>query len=235
MPRKKTWILINKGAKPTKSSEAKRRDDINDNQLASKILWQELFKDTPTLGSEIAIYRKNDRGDGKDFTPRRSSIESVRDLFFPACFDEGDAFSTYAAENIYEEGDATDQVPEQVWNEGDAGFNLYSCDLAAASTSNTLQQPIQSVGVNATLDKERYYRITGGTVFSITEASDVFNALSPFSMTIKNASGGSITINRSGSDTFYEIGGTDTSFTMADGDVATLIATTSSNWDVTVN
>jgi hypothetical protein len=235
MPRKKTWILINKGSKRTKASDARRQADIEDNQLASKILWEELYKKNPTLQSELIIYRKDDRGDGNDFTPRRSSIESVRDLFFPACFDEGDAFSTYAAENIYEEGDATDQIPEQVWNEGDAGFNLYSCDLAAASTSSTLQQPIQAISVNATLDKERYYRITGGTVFTITEASDVFNALSPFSMTIKNASGGSITINRSGSDTFYEIGGTDTSFVMADGDVATLIATTSSNWDVTLN
>jgi hypothetical protein len=234
MPRK-TWILINKGSKRTRASDARRRADIEDNQLASKILWEELYKKNPTLQSELIIYRKDDRGDGNDFTPRRSTIESVRDLFFPACFDEGNAFSVYAAENIYDEGDATDQIPEQIWNEGGAGFNLYTCDLSAAATSVNNQQPIQNISSDTTLSSARYYRITGGTTFTITAASGVFDALSPFSMTIKNASGGNITINRSGSDTFYEIGGTDTSFTMADGDVATLIATTSSNWDVTLN
>lgn len=231
--RQKNWLLKNRGRKETDRSKEQRREEINDNQLGSKLLWQELFLDDPTDNSQLILLRKDSRSDGDVFIPRRLDINELREWFFPACFDEGNAFSVYDADNIYDEGDATEQILELTWDEGAAPFVPIICGPETTTTiTSNIALPIVSITTNTTLDAKRYYRITGGTTFTITAASGTFNANDPFVMTIKNASGSTITINRSGSDTFYEVGGTSTTFDLLDGEDATLMATTTTNYDV---
>lgn len=210
-----------------------RQEEINSNQYGSKILFEELAIDDTTDGSQIYLYRKEQRGDGVFFKPVRTSINQLREWFFPPCFDEGDATTVVDPANEYDEGDSTSIIPSLEWDEGNANFIAYSCDLGATTPSNpTTSAPIVEISSDTTLSDARYYRITGGTTFTITLASGVFNSLNPFEMTIKNVSGGLITINRSGSDTFYSTTGTVTTFDLADGEWANLLATTSSNYDL---
>lgn len=234
--RQKNWILKNKGRPETTRSKEDRQEEIRDNQLASKILFEELFQDSPTDFSQLFMYKREVRGDGEVFIPRRVNLNLIREFFFPACFDEGDPFSTYLPENEYDEGDETDQILEAEWTEGGASFVPIICpDSIGGGPGFITSQPIVSLSSDSTLSERRYYRITGGTTFTITAASGVFNAQSPFTMTIKNASGGLITVNPTGIDTFYNVGGIISTFNLSDGDTATLIATTSSNYDIEIN
>lgn len=235
--RQKNWIKKNRGRKETERSRKIRLDEISDNQLGSKILWEELFLDDVTDGSQLFLLRNDIRDENSGvLIPRRVSVNELREWFFPACFDEGDAESVYEAENIYDEGDATEQILDLEWDEGDATFIPIICTGAATvpiTDNSTL--PIVNITSNTTFDAKRYYRVTGGTTFTITAASGTFNANNPFEMIIKNASGVTITINRSGSDTFYAIGGAVTTFDLLDGEVATLISSANTEYDVEVN
>lgn len=226
MNRIKNWLRL-------RTRQPEREKEIDSNQFGSKILFEELFLDDVTDDSQIYLYRKEVRGDGNVFRPVRATINQLREWFFPPCFDEGNATTTYLPENEYDEGDATNIIPSLDWDEGSANFIAYACDLGATTPSTpTTSAPIVTISSDTTLSEARYYRITGGTMFTITLASGVFNALTPFELTIKNVSGVTITINRSGSDTFYSTTGAVTTFDLADGEWANLLATTTSNYDL---
>jgi hypothetical protein len=230
----KQWLKIKRRSKRLQKL---REDDIKDNQWGSKTLFEELKLDTFTDESQLYFYKHISRGNGKsDFIPRRGTIEDFQAWLFPACLDEGFADTTYAVEDIYDEQDSSDILYSYIWREGDSDFVLYTCDLDGSvnpSINLDVIPPLENISSDTTLTEVRYYRITGGTTFTITDANSVFETDAPFSMTIKNASGSTITINRSSSDTFYSTGGTVTTFNLADGESVNLIAISTSGWDLT--
>ena len=214
-----------------------RERDIKENQWASKLLFTELPSKTPTLNSEIYVLHKEVRGDGTVYLPTRSSIEAVFNSNLD-CWDEGNALSTYAVSDTYDEGDAATVLVEVEYDEGDAFTLTFSCcpcettgtDVAIAAV---WVQPINNLAADATLNSPFYYRVGGGSTFTVAEAAPLVNLNQPLSFKIKNVSGGNITVQRSGSDQLYTTSGLVNSFVLADGESVDLIAASSSVWDVT--
>ena len=213
----------------------RREKELQGNQWASKLLFFELPQEVPTLGSEIYVLRKEVRGDGTSFLPTRTTIENILNAGLD-CWDEGNAFSTYAADDIYDEGDSSTTLVEVAYDEGDAFTLTFTCcpcetdgDVAV---SQIWVQPINNLSADATLNQPFYYRVGAGSTFTVAEAAPLFNLNRPLSFKIKNVSGADITVQRSGSDQFYTTSGLITSFNLADGEEIQMIASESSVWDV---
>lgn len=88
------------------------------------------------------------------------------------------------------------------------------------------------IGSNTTFSGANFYNIKGGTIFEIVSAISVFSASIAFQMEIKNASGATITINRTSTDTFYELGGTTATFDLSDGEACKLTAVSTTTWAI---
>src|SRR6056297_3074770 len=213
----------------------RREKELQGNQWASKLLFFELPQEAPTLGSEIYVLRKEVRGDGVSFLPTRTTIENILNAGLD-CWDEGNAFSTYAADDIYDEGDAGTTLVEVAYDEGDAFTLTFTCcpcetdgDVAV---SQIWVQPINNLSADATLNQPFYYRVGAGSTFTVAEAAPLFNLNRPLSFRIKNTSGSNITVQRSGSDQIYTQSGLVTSFVLADGESANMVASASDRWDL---
>lgn len=94
--------------------------------------------------------------------------------------------------------------------------------------------PIETVSSDQAFNEVKYYRVTGGTTFTVTTAITVFSSAVPFVMEIKNVSGSTITVNRTGTDTFYTTSSGQTTFNITNGQLCRLIAATTSVWDVNI-
>lgn len=213
----------------------RREKEIEGNQWASKLLFFELPQEVPTLGSEIYVLRKEVRGDGVSFLPTRTTIENILNAGLD-CWDEGNAFSTYAPEDIYDEGDSSTTLVEVAYDEGNAFTLTFTCcpcetdgDVAV---SQIWVQPINNLSSDATLNQPFYYRVGAGSTFTVAEAAPLFDLNRPLSFRIKNTSGSNITVQRSGSDQFYTQSGLVTSFVLADGESANMVASASDRWDL---
>lgn len=210
-----------------------REKDIEGNQWASGLLFQELPLLQPTDQSQVYVFRREQRANGDVFfIPIRATLEQLK-LALNDCWDEGNAFSTYNAGDYYDEGDSTTTVVEFFYDEGDAFTIIYDCGCCDQEESVlVVNQSISTVSADTQFDSPLYYRVTGGTAFTVIEASGVFDADRPFSFRVKNVSGGNITVTRSGSDTFYTTSGSVTSTVIADGAAVQFLCGTSAQWDV---
>lgn len=216
-------------------NEEKRKKLIDSNQWLQKLLFQELPLRNPTPESQIFVLRREERDNGDVvFLPTRTTIEELINATND-CWDEGNAFSTYTADDIWDEGDAFDTLASITYDEGDAFTIVFGCCPCAeteAQTASIFIQPINNLSADADLNESYYYRTTGGSTFTVAEASGLFDASRPFSFRIKNVSGATITINRSGSDTFYTTQSGETTYDLADGESVQMVASSATTWDI---
>ena len=117
--------------------------------------------------------------------------------------------------------------------EGAAATGYKTYQITYADLIAIGAKAVVDVGSNTTLAEANFYNIKGGTIFAIVSSTSVFSSIIAFSMEIKNSSGATITINRSSSDTFYELGGTTTTFDLSDGEACKLTAVSASQWAIT--
>jgi hypothetical protein len=109
-------------------SKEKRKKLINSNQWLQKLLFRELPFRIPTPQSELFVLRREERDNGDVvWLPTRATIEEVLNVTEGECFDEGNAFSTYASEDEYDEGLSPEEFIDEIFEEGNAFTLIYSC------------------------------------------------------------------------------------------------------------
>lgn len=107
-------------AKINKRTLAKRQRDIEDNQLLSKLLFQELPQLEVTPDSQLYFLRREVRGDGVVLIPIRAPLEVIAALT-ANFFDEGNEGTQYLPNQIYDELDENaTYLPEEFLDENGA-------------------------------------------------------------------------------------------------------------------
>jgi|TARA_R110000782_G_scaffold6202_2_gene21245 hypothetical protein len=212
----------------------KREKDLKENQWASKLLFTELPQFLPTLGSQLYVYRKVETLGGSYFMPTRTDIQNILNAGVE-CWDEGTAF-TDSYKDTHDEGDSSTELVTISYDEGDASTLVFTCysyeDDDDVAISRILISPIKNLSVDSQINNSFYYRVGGGSTFTVALATDLYDVNNPFSVRIKNVSGSVITVNRSGTDQFYGNSGLVVTFNLADGESVQLICVASDSWDV---